>query len=364
MASDIESDPVPPRFEQHLQDAGCMLAMRAGGLGTMLHPSVRRAVADAVRLADSYYTSVIGGSRLSPVDIELGVRGEFSEDGGIRHGQIEAAAYVGVQSLIDGGELDDFGLGTNFVRMLHEQMCASIPDEVCMGGTHAPSRGEWRRSDDGANPPSVLIPGVMRDFDIISDPDGVGLSRAGIAAALAHHGLLWISPFEEGNARIAQLHSRAYLRRKGFATDLWSLARGFAVDVLRYRRMLREADRGRIGEFAEYFIGTCVGQVNFMSTVLEPTAMLRRMSAYVESEAADGRFDRRVFKLLRHAFLVGQLPKNEISEILGVTDRHARRLIEPALADGVLQSGTRAEPYRIAFPLALMDHLLPRLLDT
>jgi len=107
----------------------------------------------------------------------------------------------------------------------------------------------------------------------------------------------------------------------------------------------------------------CLGQVNFMGTVLEPTAMLRRLSAYVEFEAANGRCDRRVFKLLRRAFLVGPLPKNEISEILGVTDRHARRLIEPAIADGVLRSGTRAEPYRIAFPLALMDHLLPRLLD-
>ncbi len=362
MASDIGSDPVPPRIERQLQDAGCALAMRAGGLGTMLHPIARRAVADAVRLADSYYASVIGGFRLSPADIELGVRGELSDDGGLRHRQIEAAAYVGAQSLIDGGELDELGLGADFVRMLHERLHARPPDEVRRGGARAPTGGEWRRSDDGKNPPSALIPGVMRDFDIISDPDRVGLSRAGIAAALAHHGLLWISPFEEGNARIAHLHSRAYLRRKGFATDLWSLARGFAVDVSRYRWMLSEADHGRIGEFAEYFIETCLGQVNFMSTVLEPTALLRRLSAYVELGAADGRLDRRVFKLLRHAVLVGSLPKNEISEILGVTDRHARRLIEPAIADGVLRSGTRAEPYRIAFPLALMDHLLPRLL--
>ncbi|WP_217639947.1 Fic family protein [Palleronia marisminoris] len=49
-----------------------------------------------------------------------------------------------------------------------------------------------------------------------------------LAAACAHHRLLWVHPFLNGNGRVARLMSYAMLRRAPDTLGLWSVARGLA----------------------------------------------------------------------------------------------------------------------------------------
>ena len=74
-----------------------------------------------------------------------------------------------------------------------------------------------------------------------------------------------------------------------------------------------------------------------------------------------GTLDRRLLPLLERAFMIGEVRKDEVPRLLGVTDRHARRLIEPLTSRGFLIADGRISPLRIAFPLSGSELLFPRL---
>ena len=50
-----------------------------------------------------------------------------------------------------------------------------------------------------------------------------------VAAAAAHHRLMWIHPFLDGNGRVARLFTEAYFQRiPVYGFGLWSVSRGLA----------------------------------------------------------------------------------------------------------------------------------------
>ena len=124
-----------------------------------------------------------------------------------------------------------------------------------------------------------------------------------IALAAAHHRLVWIHPFYDGNGRVARLMSRAMLRRLGIGSSLWSVARGLARNVNRYKELLMAADeprrndldgRGSLSEaalvdFCEFFLEACVDQIEFMASLLGPSELLRRIQLFVDDETRAGR---------------------------------------------------------------------------
>jgi Fic family protein len=66
-----------------------------------------------------------------------------------------------------------------------------------------------------------------------------------LAAAAAHHRLLWIHPFLDGNGRVARLMSYAMLLDTLDTGGVWSIARGLARNVTTYRAQLADCDRVR-----------------------------------------------------------------------------------------------------------------------
>ena len=65
--------------------------------------------------------------------------------------------------------------------------------------------------------------------------------------------------------------------------------------------------------------------------------------------------------LLARLFIEGEATKSSVAGVLGVSDRHARRMIQPLLARGLIVSDGKFEAYRLAFPLVDSDLLFPRL---
>src|SRR2546422_753682 len=65
------------------------------------------------------------------------------------------------------------------------------------------------------------------------------------STAAAHHRLLWIHPFMDGNGRVARLMSHAMMLDKLDTGAVWSVARGLARNVSEYKKLLADCDLPR-----------------------------------------------------------------------------------------------------------------------
>ena len=74
---------------------------------------------------------------------------------------------------------------------------------------------------------------------------GIGRARAILCAAAAHHRLLWVHPFLDGNGRVTRLMSHAMLAESLDSGSLWSIARGLARNVSAYKGHLANCDLRR-----------------------------------------------------------------------------------------------------------------------
>jgi Fic family protein len=366
-----------------LLDKSFELSGAANRLGGSLHPIVRRAVGDLVRSMNCYYSNLIEGHDTLPRDIDRALKSEFVADPKRRNLQVEARAHIDVQTMVDHGVLDPLGTGQDLVQTLHREFCARLPGDMLWADNPDTGErievipGEWRTRDVkvGNHTPvsAELVPSFMSHFDL-------GYSRfrpatAIVAAASAHHRLAWIHPFMDGNGRTARLHSHAFLRRAGVGSDLWSVSRGLARTVDRYKAALARADyppqgatdgRGTLSErglaeFVDYFIDTCVDQVSYMGNLLEPGGVLERLKTFVLAEAGRNRVDIKAYELLARMFTEGEISKAAAAGVLGVSDRQARRILKPLLDRGLVVTASKFDAYRLAFPLAESDLLFPRL---
>ena len=135
--------------------------------------------------------------------------------------------------------------------------------------------------------------------------------------AAAHHRILWIHPFLDGNGRVARLISHALFRRQGVGSSFWAVSRGLARNVTDYKGLLMAADRPRTGDtdgrgklseealfqFCRFFLKVSIDQVRFMQSILDPTNLLRRIELYCRDEAAAGRLPQSAYSILREAVL-------------------------------------------------------------
>ena len=96
---------------------------------------------------------------------------------------------------------------------------------------------------DGTSPSAPPhVPRFLKRFEEVYGK--LGKTDTIVATAAAHHRLLWIHPFLDGNGRVARLMSHATLLDALDTGGVWSIARGLArnVDVLQSPpRRLRSA---------------------------------------------------------------------------------------------------------------------------
>ena len=72
-----------------------------------------------------------------------------------------------------------------------------------------------------------------------------GKTESIIAVAAAHHRLLWMHPFLDGNGRVARLVSHAQLLDALDTGTVCSVARGLARNVQEYKMLLANCDQPR-----------------------------------------------------------------------------------------------------------------------
>lgn len=196
-----------------------------------------------------------------------------------------------------------------------------------------------------------------------------------VAVGASHHRLLWIHPFLDGNGRVTRLLSHAILRELGVGSELWSVSRGLAREVETYKALLMAADEPRRGDldgrgnlteaglfrFCEFFLQSCLDQVKFMESLMEPRELLNRMEVWTEEEIRAKRLPKGSWPLLREAVLVGEFARTQADSLTGYQERQARTVLGILIDRGLLVSPTPRSKVRLGFPIDVVDRWLPRL---
>lgn len=366
-----------------LRDLAFLLGADAASLVGRLAPVTAMAVGDLVRGVNCCYSNLIEGHDTRPVDIERALNADFVAEPKRRDLQREAAAHITVQAAIDSDAIDATQPLSALAREIHRQFYERLPDSLRWVEEPGTGRrvevvpGVWREGEVAVGrrvaPSAVELPGWLARFDE-GAPERFGRTERLVAIAAAHHRLLWIHPFADGNGRVARLMSHALLRRVGVGSPLWSVARGLARNVAAYRACLARADDppqsmldgrgilsdGRLAAFCRFFLAACIAQVRFMRAVLSPEVLAGRLREFIAAEAAGGRLDRRVQPVLEQAALFGTVPRGDVPSLVGLSERQARRVVQPLVARGLL-GGAKGAPLRIAFPLGESERLFPNL---
>jgi Fic family protein len=371
------------RHRSSLNDLALELAATSSGLRRSLPAGVVRALADLVRAMNCYYSNLIEGHDTHPVDIERALRSDYSTDPRKRDLQLEAKAHVTVQTWIDGGGLAGRAMTENAAREIHRRFGALLPQELLTVSepntkeTVVMVPGELRHRDVKVGQLIPISPGaVPRFLKRFEEVYGrLGKSETVLSTAAAHHRLLWIHPFLDGNGRVARLLSHAVLLETLDTGAIWSVARGLARRDREYKQHLMACDstrrndldgRGTLSEealaaFTQFFLETCLDQVTFMEELVQPERLRERILLWADEEARGERLPERAGQVLEAVLYRGELPRGEVARLLGTSDRHARRIVADLIARGVLVSETSRASLALAFPATLAPRWMPGL---
>lgn len=336
-----------------------------------------------------------------PVDIERAMKMDYSKDADKRDLQIESRIHIEVQRKIS-ALLDDNPnakvTSPEFLRWVHREFYEKMPErlrwvkgdndetvwveagEICsryvIAGHHVP-------------PEAGALGEFLKRFDEFYDPAKLHGLRPIVALAAAHHRLMWIHPFPDGNGRVTRLFTDAYLRRiKLSGYDLWNASRGLARRREEYRRFLAAADserendydgRGNLSDrrltgFCRFFLETCLDQTEFMNNLLALGGFLERLEKYVSLRNAglivSERGEKliplkpRVAEVLKRVAVVGEISRGEVFRIIEMSERTGRTILRGLLDEGLLTSKTEKGALRLGFPAAAAGYWLPDLYPT
>lgn len=413
-----EMEPMIPELER-LRARAADIVRQAASLGRHLHPATLDAVAELLRTINCYYSNLIEGHDTHPINIERALKADYAPDPGLRNLQIEARAHIKVQRLIEGRLAAEPGLNVcepEFLKWVHREFYEDLPEEMRVVRNPTEDREEkvvpgGLRSFDvrvGQHiaPPPAVLDDLLARFADVYDPktcDG-DPERALALLGAAHHRLLWIHPFGDGNGRVTRLMTDAYLRRSGIGGHgLWTVSRGLARARSRYREALANADQPRwndydgrgplsargLGEFCGFFLEVCADQISYMGGLLAIDRVLDRLAAYCRLRAEgvldhEGTFGElpaaattatrrgrkprlwrpEATRLLRAVVTQGPIPRGEIPELLNVPERTARRVVSELVAEGFLVSASHRAPLEIRFPAHAAPVIFPGLYES
>jgi Fic family protein len=376
---------LPADADHRLEDLAYELVAAASALAGQIHPVVQQSIGNLVRSMNCYYSNLIEGHNTLPRDIERALAHDYSAEPGRRNLQLEAVAHIEVQSMIDSGA-DEPGepVSKAYIQWLHREFCSRLPESLLW--SENPNSGKRIR----------VIPGEIRTQDvkvgIHIPPSGEQLQdclvrfeeiysgvqsrfRKLIAVAAAHHRLLWIHPFLDGNGRVARLMAHAVFRRLGIGSSLWAVSRGLARNAADYKALLMSADRPRendydgrgglseraLTEFCTFFLRISIDQVRFMQSILDPTNLLRRIELYCRDEAQAGGLPKGSYPVLREALLQGAVERGAVPGLVGLRERAARNITAALLEKKILLSDSSRAPLRLGFPTEVVERWFPSL---
>jgi Fic family protein len=379
-------EPALPADQDHrLEDLAYELVSAASAMSGQIHPLVQQSIGDLVRSMNCYYSNLIEGHNTVPRDIERALAQDYSAEPEKRNLQLEAVAHIEVQRQIDSGT-DEASepVSKAYIQWLHREFCSRLPEALLW--VENPDTGErlhivpgeirTRSVKVGLHIPPTgepLADCLLRFEQIYSGP--MSKFRKLVATAAAHHRLLWIHPFLDGNGRVARLMTHAMFRRGGIGSSLWAVSRGLARNAAEYKALLMAADRPRendydgrgslseraLVEFCAFFLRISIDQVRFMQSILDSGNLLRRIERYCRNESEAGLLPKTSYPILRDALLQGAVERGHVPGLIGLRERAARNVTSDLLAKKLLVSDSPRGPLRLGFPTEAVEYWFPSL---
>lgn len=373
------------RHRGYIAELAFELTQKSAAFKGGLPPTIVTSLAGLVRSMNCYYSNLIEGHDTHPIDIERALNSDFSADPKKRDLQLEAKAHISVQKWIDdGGLVGSSAVTENGIKEIHKRFYDEVPEELAwaenpdtgerikiIGGEY---RGNYVKVGRHIPISSGAIPRFMKRFE--EHYSKLSKLETVISSAAAHHRLAWIHPFNDGNGRVIRLMSHAMLSNALDTGAVWSISRGLARNVDNYKAHLAACDlprrndldgRGTLSEetlveFTSFFLKTCIDQVDFMESLMQPKTLQTRIKMWVEEEIRLGNLTSKA-GLILDALLYsrGELGRGEVSGILGVEDRQSRRIVSTLINIGIISSETSRTPLRLSFPAKLASRLMPGL---
>lgn len=362
-------------------DLAVRLLERSKTLGAEVPVGLRRPLRDVVRAMNSYYSNRIEGHVTLPVDIERALKHDFSDDHEKRNRQREAQAHIAVQTWLDAGNVPlDQVTEEATLCQLHNQFFSHLPEDFHWVGDPDTQEhwrvtpGEYRQRHIKVGDHVSISPGAVPRF---MTAFSLGYRKLGeldriLAAPAAHHRLLWIHPFLDGNGRVARLMSDAMLRTSVSADGLWSVTRGLARSEKAYKNALAACDqqrrndldgRGNLSEenltaFTRFFLEIALDQVDYMHALVQPKRLEARVSLLMKEEIRVADLTPLTEQIALHLVLYGEADAPRLHAIAG-SDTSGEAALSHLVSIGLVEA--RQGRFSIGLPIRLLPRLLPGL---
>lgn len=349
------------------------------------------------RQVSAYYSNRIEGNSATPADVLRAQEGSASDAVMLDLLEIRSHIEAQISLSIDPIEAAKISNRESIARM-HRELYRGVPEK------------HLRINVETGGQPIPLVPGNIRTREVRVGhhiptaaekirsylkwlEDAYRLDRLHgpaplLAAAGAHHRLLWLHPFVDGIGRTGRLFTDEYLKASGLkGYGLWSMNRGFGRDVDAYYMALRAADHTRKGDLdggdelsdsgliklTEYCITTASDQVRFVSALLKPRKLNRRIDHYFQMRqqpafsTASGealailRID--ALQLYRRLLERGPMQCSETQAELGLGECTARNLLAQMASEGLIALDEDGQA-SMGLPGHLIMTLFPDLFDS
>lgn len=365
------------------------IAIGSAKLAATVHPVTAGEIGQLVSSMNCYYSNLIEGHDTRPLDIDRAMVGDYSARPEKRILQMEARAHIEVErkylGLIQTGESRfDWGLALDIHREFYSRLPEDLHWVLSASGKRARvNPGELRQQDvmvgEHLPPASASLDLFMKRmrerYDLEWDLRKLPYQKIPLIAA-AHHRLLWIHPFLDGNGRAARLLSVLAMKAAGIeGVGLWSPARGLAKNVDNYKSLLQAADSQRHGihdgrgnlsaaalrDFSMFYIETCLDQVDFMSRMFEMESLERRVEHFFGVASAGGKLRQEGAGIVMEAIRRGEIARGEAERITGLGERLSRDILGSLLTAGLLKSDSPKGSVRAVFPAYATGYYFPNL---
>lgn len=378
---------LPADRDGSLADMATRLAVKTAKLEKSFRPHTRSKVAQLVRSMNGYYSNLIEGHRTKPHEIENALKGDFSEKKEVREKQLLHVAHLEAQEAMENLNLPPEQLvALETIRRIHREIYDRLPSEM-------------RLVDEGKGSHYEVIPGEIRTHQVsvgrhvaprydalgkfadrfvafYGEEAAAPAARSFVAAMAAHHRLVWMHPFEDGNGRVARLFTHLWIRGIGGGGEgLWTLSRGLARSVDKYRMALDAADekrrndvdgRGYLSEhglrdFCRFMLTTSLDQVEFMAGLFDIDGMEQRLTGFCRVQESEDSLPKGSHLVLKQVLLEDEIGRGNVARILNVSPRTAQPIVGRLLENGFLESPSPKGVLRLAFPPTLRPFLFPDL---
>jgi len=384
------------RAPEHLERDVVEIMKLDAALHNKIPEPLRRPMVNLLQQVNSFYSNKIEGNPTLPADVLRAQEVPTGEKAG--EDLLEIKRHIEAQRRLSNDPIDEVEICTrDSIARLHREFYVGMPEEHM-----------WITVNQETGEKVKLVPGEFRTrgvkvgqhipptaenmraylnaferayrLDWLHSPTNKLLAAAG-----AHHRLMWIHPFMDGNGRTGRLFTDQYLRAAGLGGyGLWTISRGFGRDVDAYYAALKAADqirgsdpndRGELSErglltFTEYFIGTALDQVRYFSSLLEPQSLSQRIEFYFEmrSRGAFPSAHKEGLPILRieakTAYLElltkGPMQRGELQAELKMTDHGIRALLLQMANEGLINLDGR-KPVSLNLSRHSIEFLFPAL---